>query len=31
VETYKARAMAKLGFSGRVDLVRFAAAEGWLS
>jgi DNA-binding NarL/FixJ family response regulator len=30
VETYKARAMAKLGFSGRVDLIRFAAAEGWL-
>jgi DNA-binding NarL/FixJ family response regulator len=30
VETYKARAMAKLGFSSRVDLVRFAMAEGWL-
>jgi DNA-binding NarL/FixJ family response regulator len=30
VETYKARAMAKLGFSGRVDLIRFASAEGWL-
>lgn len=30
VETYKARAMSKLGFSGRVELVRFAAAEGWL-
>ena len=30
VETYKARAMAKLGMSGRVDLVRFAASEGWL-
>jgi DNA-binding NarL/FixJ family response regulator len=30
VETYKARAMAKLGIAGRVDLVRFAAAEGWL-
>lgn len=31
VETYKARAMAKLGFSGRVELVRFAISEGWLS
>ena len=30
VETYKARAMAKLGFTSRVDLVRFAMAEGWL-
>ena len=31
VETYKARAMAKLGFNGRVELVRFAASAGWLS
>jgi DNA-binding NarL/FixJ family response regulator len=30
VETYKARAMGKLGFTNRVDLVRFAMAEGWL-
>lgn len=30
VETYKARAMAKLGFHSRVELVRFALARGWL-
>lgn len=30
VETYKARAMEKLGFRTRVDLVRYAAARGWL-
>ena len=30
VETYKARAMAKLGFHSRVELVRFALAKGWL-
>ncbi len=30
VETYKARAMAKLGFTGRVELVKYAATEGWL-
>lgn len=30
VETYKARAMAKLGFSSRVELLRFAMTEGWL-
>lgn len=30
VETYKARSMEKLGLKNRVDLVRFAAARGWL-
>jgi DNA-binding NarL/FixJ family response regulator len=30
VETYKARAMDKLGFHSRVDVVRYAAAQGWL-
>lgn len=30
VETYKARGMEKLGISSRVDLVRYAAARGWL-
>jgi DNA-binding NarL/FixJ family response regulator len=30
VETYKARAMEKLGFRSRVDLVRYAAGRGWL-
>lgn len=29
VDTYKARAMAKLGFHGRVELVRYAVAKGW--
>jgi DNA-binding NarL/FixJ family response regulator len=31
VETYKARAMEKLRLSGRVDIVRYASAQGWLS
>ncbi len=31
VETYKARAMEKLGLKTRVDVVRHAAAQGWLS
>lgn len=31
VETYKARAMKKLNLGGRVDLIRFATAQGWLS
>jgi DNA-binding NarL/FixJ family response regulator len=31
VETYKARAMEKLGFRSRVDLVRYAAARGGLA
>jgi DNA-binding NarL/FixJ family response regulator len=31
VETYKARAMEKLGFRTRVELVRFAVSKGWLS
>jgi DNA-binding NarL/FixJ family response regulator len=30
IETYKARAMEKLGFKSRVDVVRHAAAKGWL-
>lgn len=30
VETYKARAMDKLGFSNRVELIRFALGMGWL-
>lgn len=30
VETYKARAMEKLGFRSRVELVRYAADQGWL-
>jgi DNA-binding NarL/FixJ family response regulator len=30
VETYKARAMEKLGFHSRVELVRYAAEQGWL-
>lgn len=30
VETYKARAMEKLGFRTRVDVVRYAADQGWL-
>jgi DNA-binding NarL/FixJ family response regulator len=31
VETYKARAMEKLGFQTRVELVRYALARGWLA
>ena len=30
VETYKARAMEKLGYRSRVELVRYAADQGWL-
>jgi DNA-binding NarL/FixJ family response regulator len=30
VETYKARAMEKLGLHGRADLVRHALRQGWL-
>ena len=30
IETYKARAMEKLGFKSRVDVVRHAASKGWL-
>ena len=30
VETYKARAMEKLGFHSRVEVVRYAAEQGWL-
>jgi len=31
VETYKARAMEKLSLSSRVDIVRYANEQGWLS
>ncbi|MBS0276547.1 MAG: response regulator transcription factor [Proteobacteria bacterium] len=31
VETYKARAMEKLGFRTRVELVRYAVSKGWLT
>jgi DNA-binding NarL/FixJ family response regulator len=31
VETYKARAMEKLGYRSRVELVRYAADQGWLN
>ena len=30
VETYKARAMEKLGLNGRAAIVRYAIAQGWL-
>lgn len=30
VETHKLRAMEKLGFDGRVDVVRYAHRQGWL-
>jgi DNA-binding NarL/FixJ family response regulator len=30
VETYKARAMEKLGYRSRVEVVRYAARKGWL-
>ena len=31
VETYKARGFEKLGLGTRAELVRYAAAEGWLT
>jgi DNA-binding NarL/FixJ family response regulator len=31
VDTYKARAMEKLGFRTRVEVIRFALSKGWLS
>ena len=31
VETYKARGLEKLGLGTRAELVRYAAAEGWLA
>ncbi len=31
VDTYKTRAMAKLGFRSRVDIVRFALNKGWMT
>jgi DNA-binding NarL/FixJ family response regulator len=30
VEAHKANAMKKLGFSGRIDIVRYALLQGWL-
>ena len=30
-ETYKARGLEKLGLTTRAELVRYAAAEGWLA
>ena len=30
VETYRARAMEKLGLDSRADLVRYAVQQGWL-
>ena len=30
VETYKTRAMEKLGFRSRVDVIRYALGKGWL-
>lgn len=30
VETYRARAMAKLGLRSRAELVRYALQQGWL-
>ena len=30
VETYRARAMQKLGLQSRADLVRYAVQQGWL-
>ena len=30
VETYRARALEKLGLGGRADLVRYAVQQGWL-
>jgi DNA-binding NarL/FixJ family response regulator len=30
VETYRARALEKLGLKGRAELVRYAAQQGWL-
>jgi two-component system response regulator NreC len=30
VETHKANAMRKLGFTGRIDVVRYALLQGWL-
>ena len=31
VETYKARGTEKLGLKSRAELVRYAAAQGWLA
>lgn len=31
IETYKARAMEKLGIGSRVEIVRYAASKGWLN
>jgi DNA-binding CsgD family transcriptional regulator len=31
VETYKARALAKIGGKSRADIVRYASSQGWLA
>jgi DNA-binding CsgD family transcriptional regulator len=31
IETFKARAVDKLGFKNRADIVRYAIAQGWLA
>jgi DNA-binding NarL/FixJ family response regulator len=31
IETYKARSMEKLGIRSRIDIVRFAVKQGWLT
>jgi DNA-binding NarL/FixJ family response regulator len=31
VDTYKARAMEKLGFRNRIEVIRFALGKGWLN
>ena len=30
VEVHKANGMRKLGFRGRIDIVRFAILQGWM-
>jgi DNA-binding NarL/FixJ family response regulator len=30
VEAHKANAMRKLGLTGRIDIVKYAALQGWL-
>lgn len=31
IDTYKARAFEKLGFTSRVELIRYAVSQGWLN
>ena len=31
VEVHKANAMRKLGMTGRIDIVRYAILQGWLT